>query len=254
MARQKGERVSDKDKTESSPQGPQDKKGGPVNPEQFVDINLGGAERSEAAQAALNKAVAEYNSGNNIPGMTRVNEFGYINQNAFSPQTLSPVFDRSGGSSGVRSAAVGYRDMSGLTADEFGVAADMTDYTDQEALRRSLGLDDAPNGGGRGGDPMAGLYDTYFSNQEQAVQDKFDSIKDYLDELQISSDEGFAADMDRITNMYTERADARNDRFEEALRRPELRQGAAIETLAEIGIQADPSCCWFGECTAESYF
>tara|TARA_Y100000004_G_scaffold34809_1_gene37221 strand:+ start:692 stop:1969 length:1278 start_codon:yes stop_codon:yes gene_type:complete len=101
---------------------------------------------------------------------------------------------------------------------------------------------DTGGGGGGGGDFGVGAaYENYFANQEQAVQDKFDSIKDYLDELQISSDEGFAADMDRITNMYTERADARNDRFEEALKRPELRQGAAIETLAEIGIQADPS-------------
>lgn len=31
-------------------------------------------------------------------------------------------------------------DLSGLTAADFGVAADMTDYTDQEALRESLGL------------------------------------------------------------------------------------------------------------------
>lgn len=101
---------------------------------------------------------------------------------------------------------------------------------------------DTGGGGGGGGDFGVGAaFENYFANQEQAVQDKFDSIKDYLDELQISSDEGFAADMDRITNMYTERADARNDRFEEALKRPELRQGAAIETLAEIGIQADPS-------------
>jgi hypothetical protein len=120
----------------------------------------------------------------------------------------------------------------------FGANADfVTSAQSPEEIDFNFGDDQ----GGQGGDPMLGLYDNYFGNQEQAVQDKFDSITNYLDELQISSDEGFAADIDRITNMYADRADARNDRFEEAMRRPELREGAAVETLAELGIQADPS-------------
>ena len=60
-----------------------------------------------------------------------------------------------------------------------------------------------------------------------------------MDELQISSDEGFAADMDRISGMYDQRRDARNQRFEEALNRAGGRESAAIDTLAELGIQAD---------------
>jgi|TARA_B100001094_G_scaffold162144_2_gene156914 hypothetical protein len=122
----------------------------------------------------------------------------------------------------------------------FGANADLVAST-QSPEEIDFNFDSDDSGGGAGGGGIGAAYENYFANQEQAVQDKFDSITGYLDDLQISSDQGFAADIDRITNMYADRTDARNDRFEEALKRPELRQGAAVETLAELGIQADPS-------------
>jgi len=122
----------------------------------------------------------------------------------------------------------------------FGANADFVTST-QSPEEIDFNFDSDDSGGGAGGGGIGAAYENYFANQEQAVQDKFDSITGYLDNLQISSDQGFAADIDRITNMYADRTDARNDRFEEALKRPELREGAAVETLAELGIQADPS-------------
>ena len=94
-------------------------------------------------------------------------------------------------------------------------------------------------GGGAGGGGIGAAYENYFANQEKYAQEKFDSITDYLDQLQISSDEGFASDMNRISGMYDQRRDARNQRFEEALNRAGGRESAAIDTLAELGIQAD---------------
>ena len=178
------------------------------------------------------------------------NEFGYIPRDAEGNLMYDPRFD-----AGLQARQRPIRDDYGVQQGEFSDAriSNMIDSEQNYILTQEeraamdpnaqfiSDMDSSGGMGGAGGGGIGAAYENYFANQEQAVQDKFDSIKDYLDELQISSDEGFAADMDRITNMYTERADARNDRFEEALRRPELRQGAAIETLAEIGIQADPS-------------
>lgn len=97
-------------------------------------------------------------------------------------------------------------------------------------------------GGGPAYDYQADIdaaYEQYFGNQERYAQEKFDSISDYLDQLQISSDEGFAADMERIGGMYEDRREARNQRFAEALNRAGGRESAAIDTLAELGIEAD---------------
>ncbi len=97
-------------------------------------------------------------------------------------------------------------------------------------------------GGGPAYDYQAAIdaaYEQYFGNQERYAQEKFDSISDYLDQLQISSDEGFAADMERIGGMYEDRREARNQRFAEALNRAGGRESAAIDTLAELGIEAD---------------
>ena len=50
----------------------------------------------------------------------------------------------------------------------------------------------------------------------------------------------FSADMDRISGMYDQRRDARNQRFEEALNHAGGRESSdPIDTLAELGIQAD---------------
>ena len=107
-----------------------------------------------------------------------------------------------------------------------------------QLLNTSDGTPTDPFTGGGGGG-IGAAYENYFANQEKYAQEKFDSITDYLDQLQISSDEGFAADMDRISGMYDQRRDARNQRFEEALNRAGGRESAAIDTLAELGIQAD---------------
>ena len=109
---------------------------------------------------------------------------------------------------------------------------------ERAALEGGGGIPTDPFTGGGGGG-IGAAYENYFANQEKYAQEKFDSITDYLDQLQISSDEGFAADMDRISGMYDQRRDARNQRFEEALNRAGGRESAAIDTLAELGIQAD---------------
>ena len=96
-----------------------------------------------------------------------------------------------------------------------------------------------PGGGGGGISGVDSAYENYFANQEKYAQEKFDSISGYLDELQISSDQGFAEDMNRISGMYDQRRDARNQRFADALNRAGGRESAAIDTLAELGIQAD---------------
>ena len=96
-----------------------------------------------------------------------------------------------------------------------------------------------PGGGGGGISGVDSAYENYFANQEKYAQEKFDSISGYLDELQIRADQGFAEDMNRISGMYDQRRDARNQRFADALNRAGGRESAAIDTLAELGIQAD---------------
>lgn len=168
------------------------------------------------------------------------NEFGYIDPNARR-------FD-----AGFQANQRAIRDDYGVQQGEFSDAR-ISNIIDPEqnyiltqeeraALEGTDGIPTdpfAPPGGGGGGGGIGAAYENYFANQEKYAQEKFDSITDYLDELQISSDEGFAADMDRISGMYDQRRDARNQRFEEALNRAGGRESAAIDTLAELGIQAD---------------
>ena len=175
------------------------------------------------------------------------NEFGYIPRDAEGNLKYDPRFD-----AGLQARQRPIRDDYGVQQGEFSDAR-ISNIIDPEqnyiltqeeraALEGTDGIPTdpfAPPGGGGGGGGIGAAYENYFANQEKYAQEKFDSITDYLDQLQISSDEGFAADMDRISGMYDQRRDARNQRFEEALNRAGGRESAAIDTLAELGIQAD---------------
>ena len=206
--------------------------GGPVDPNQFVDINLGGATRSPEAQAKLAQAVAEYDLGNFYDaggrGTDRPTSTKWGTATAASDTQVpasNDVFEF--GADPLPSMQSNFNLPVGVASPEY-LAAQSGIPTDPFT---------PPGGGGDYG--VAAAYENYFGNQEQYAQDKFDSISNYLDQLQLSSDEGFAADMQRIDAMYEGRRDARNQRFEEAMGRVGGRESAAIDTLAEIGIEAD---------------
>ena len=132
------------------------------------------------------------------------NEFGYIPRDAEGNLKYDPRFD-----AGLQARQRPIRDDYGVQQGEFSDAR-ISNIIDPEqnyiltqeeraALEGTDGIPTdpfAPPGGGGGGGGIGAAYENYFANQEKYAQEKFDSITDYLDELQISSDEGFAADMD----------------------------------------------------------
>lgn len=203
--------------------------GKPVDPNQFVGINLGGATRTPEAQAALAQAVAEYDLGNFYDAGGR--------------GTDRPTSTKWSAATAASDAQVPVGEFSDPRISNMIDPEQNYIVTPEEraALENTGGIPTdpftPPGGGGDYG--VAAAYENYFANQEQYAQDKFDSISNYLDQLQLSSDEGFAADMQRIDAMYEGRRDARNQRFEEAMGRVGGRESAAIDTLAEIGIEAD---------------
>lgn len=236
--------------------------------DQFIGVNLGGAERSAEAELALQNAAKEQNQQQlRNAGITHAFDRGM--GGAFNPEI------------GVRNMGVQHGFTPTASTNPWNPAKSATDPFDLTAANIAAGMtpedleyyqgieqfvqgfnqdpsamkpyDTEGEYGGSQTDPFqygesaltnlqnqrAAMYADYFANQEGFAQDKYDSITSYLNELQIGADAQYQKDMADMSAQYDSMQNSRNERFAEAYARGGDRSGLAMDTLASLGITPD---------------
>ena len=227
--------------------------GSPIDLSQFDAVNFGGVSRSPEATQALNQAVAQQQLGTDVAGAYIDPSTGEVRY----PSMGWAMQQVPGLEQELNQAKIDEYINSGRQAENYAANWFAPGVSPQQG--QAIGstpqdtLQDTGGGGGGGGggvSDVAAAFDNYFANQAQFSMDKFGSIANYLDQLQLSSDEGFASDMQRLEGMYASRREDRNERFEKAMSTVNGRETAAMETLAELGVTTDAET--FDPVTGES--